>query len=399
MGIPSLSSILADWRKTISSLYSNSSRSLQEPQPRSPDDNDNDIKRQEDSFSDTFSAYLTHRKVYNDVERQEDSFSDTSSAYLTHRKVYKGFTTKSPTSPDLMAPINICPRRLIDTNTLELVEFGEDKPIPSYAILSHRWISGEEVVHNEFIHLQEETKKTSGYLKIEAACEQACEDGIRYIWIDTCCIKQGNHADVKTNITSMYAYYQNAEVCYAYLVDVPGIRDSVDASKWFERGWTLQELLAPRTVIFFDRDWQRIGDKDELQDEIYRETTIPPAVLSGEKSIQDIDVLTRMSWSMRRRTTKRQDEAYCLQGLLGIVVEPDYTEDPYTSFSRLGKALFDARPELKERLGISDDYFNDHTNSLAFWDLLNSRFWDTQYRLSKKTRLSIDELTADKYPV
>ncbi|KAK7443558.1 hypothetical protein VKT23_015731, partial [Stygiomarasmius scandens] len=300
---------------------------------------------------------------------------------LSHRLVQeKGDKTfvQNSDSPALMASTEICPHRLIDTYTLKVVEFDQKSAIPAYAILSHRWIKGEEVLYSEFIAPHAETFLKPGYQKIEAACQQACSDNIHYIWIDTCCIEQGDHKDVTMNITSMYAYYQNSEVCYVYLMDFNRMEGMFDQrllaqSEWFERGWTLQELLAPQTVIFFDQFWQCTGDRYDLQYEIHRATNIPCTVLSGQQSIQDIDVLTRMSWATRRETTKRQDEAYCLQGLLGVMVEPNYDEDWWNSFNRLGKALFDAQPELKKRLGIKDELFQD-PGSDSFYIMLQDRF-------------------------
>ncbi|KAK7440029.1 hypothetical protein VKT23_017280 [Stygiomarasmius scandens] len=312
-----------------------------------------------------------------------------SNFFRSHRwiQVHQGkeVSIMNPTSPNLMVPIDVCPHRLIDTYTLKLVEFDEDEITPPYAVLSHRWVGRDEVVYTEFLRARKKTFSKSGYRKIQAACRQAREDNIRYIWIDTCCIQQGNHEDVAANITSMYAYYQNSEVCYAYLTDLRNKSDLLGngtqpKSDWFRRGWTLQELLAPRSVIFFNKHWRRIGDKHELRDDIHRLTTIPPAILAGSQSIQDIDVLTRMSWAMRRKTTKAQDEAYCLQGLLGVTVEPDYEEDPFASFNRLGQALFGAYPVLKEKLGISDDLFQD-PNSDLFSVLLRIRFSDSRDRI------------------
>ncbi|KAK7443569.1 hypothetical protein VKT23_015742 [Stygiomarasmius scandens] len=265
-----------------------------------------------------------------------------------------------------MAATHICPRRLIDTCSIKLVELGNSNTVPPYAILSHRWIKKEEVVYKEFRGAGYETLQKSGYRKIKAACQQARKDGIRYIWVDTCCIDQGNHEDVAATIPSTYAYYQNAEVCYAYLADVEKKEDMFPGSslkrgsEWFQRGWTLQELLAPRTVIFFDKSWHCIGDKHQLRDDIHRITDIPTAVLSSEQSIRDVDVLARMTWTMHRITTKEQDRAYCLQGLLGVSVEPDYNETSLTSFSRLGDTLFDVHPQLKQRLGIRDNLFRSH---------------------------------------
>jgi len=308
--------------------------------------------------------------------------------YDTHRLVIKKngkmiSFAKSSSCSHLMASIDICPRRLIDTHAFRLVEFEENSIIPPYAILSHLWIGGQEVVHSEFIQPRRETFKKLGYWKLRAACQRARQDGICYIWVDTCCIEQGNHEDVAANITSMYAFYQNAAVCYTHLADVTVKSDIFNeigplgrrrGSEWFYRGWTLQELLAPRTVIFFNYKWDRIGDKHELRDHIHHKTAIPPALLSGEQSIQDIDVLTRMSWTTWRETTKPQDRAYCLQGLLGVSVVPDYDEEWWTSFNRLGKALFEAQPGLKEKLGIDDSLFDDPDDD-SFYALLHRRFW------------------------
>ncbi|KAK7469153.1 hypothetical protein VKT23_003643 [Stygiomarasmius scandens] len=191
---------------------------------------------------------------------------------------------------------------------------------------------------------------------------------------------------------SMYGYYQNAEVCYAYL-NYP----NYVYGDYFDRGWTLQELVAPRSVVFFDKDWRRVGDKRELQNDIYRLAAIPPSVLSGEVSIPDTDVLDRMSWSVYRETTKDQDRAYCLQGLLGVSVEPDYDESLSSSFNRLGKALFDAHVELKERMEISDDLFND-PNSDSFQNLLWDRFWVAQDQSQTNCPTSRSQPKSDAEP-
>ncbi|KAK7459507.1 hypothetical protein VKT23_009490 [Stygiomarasmius scandens] len=239
------------------------------------------------------------------------------------------------------------PRYLIDTQTFELADITESTTVSQYAILSHRWIEGEEVSFREFRKLGEETKSKSGHCKIYAACQQAKKDGFRYIWIDTCCIDNENSDDVARNIKSMYAYYRNASVCYAYLVDVHSWRrESFKNSEWFNRGWTLQELVAPYEVKFFDRDWDYIGSKDAFKDVIEDVTGIPSKVLSGEISVQDVGILERMSWALGRTTTKLQDRAYCLQGLLGVSIEPDYNEDISSAFNRLRIAL-EAHPEYK----------------------------------------------------
>ncbi|KAF5366450.1 hypothetical protein D9758_009727 [Tetrapyrgos nigripes] len=287
--------------------------------------------------------------------------------YSSHRSIYQSSQTsfKNPTSPALMARTDVCPLRFIDVSTLRLVEFNKEEIIPPYAILSHRWTE-EEVVYKEFLN-PEESRTKMGYQKILGACRQALQDDIHLIWVDTCCINQGDPADIAANITSMYAYYQNAEVCYVYLNDVIKRRDicygrnefGQMGSDWLKRGWTMQELIAPRTVIFFNQHWMYLGDKHQLREGISAITYIPLSILSGEQSLQDIDDLTRMSWATNRVTTKPQDKAYCLQGLFGVTLVPDYEEDMARSFNRLGEVLCDAHPELIERLGIPQNFFDN----------------------------------------
>ncbi|THU82246.1 HET-domain-containing protein, partial [Dendrothele bispora CBS 962.96] len=226
---------------------------------------------------------------------------------------------------------------LIDTHTIKPIEFTKGT-IPPYAILSHLWVEGEEVTYEELVHVRSTTYQKSGYQKIRTACQIASQDGYRYIWIDTCCIIQQDEMDLKENIPNMYGFYKNSGICYVYLPDVSSKKD-VHRSRWFKRGWTLQELVAPRTVAFYDTDWQYLGDKGELREDISRKTTIPLDILSGTQSIQDIAIIDRMTWTLERKTTKRQDLVYCLQGLLGVTVEPNYREFWLESFNRLGRAL------------------------------------------------------------
>ncbi|THU97865.1 HET-domain-containing protein [Dendrothele bispora CBS 962.96] len=194
-------------------------------------------------------------------------------------------------------PEKTCPRRLIDTRTLNLVDLNEGDPVPPYAILSHRWIQGQEISYQEFLDGDEETRSKSGYLKIAAACVTACEDKINFIWVDTCCIDKGSHEDVVRNIRSMYAYYRNARVCYAHLADMKLLvtdgmkidemwRKRFLHSEWFKRGWTLQELLAPKKVVFFDQSWVPVGTKQSLKEMISYVTNIPSARLEPAASVR-----------------------------------------------------------------------------------------------------------------
>jgi len=254
---------------------------------------------------------------------------------------------------------SVRPRRLVHAQSLKLVEFSGDDLVPPYATLSHRWLDGEEVTLPELSSPCEKTRSKSGYRKIEAACRLALKAGLDYIWIDTCCINKDDPDDISRNIRLMFSYYANAQICYAYLTDVHSKRFL--ESEWFDRGWTLQELLAPRGLVFFDKDWIRIGCKHELsiRTTVSSLTTIPSEVLSGQKTIDDVDPIDRMSWAMGRETSKPEDQAYCLLGLLDVSMEPNYGEGIQESFKRLRMAFMDSHPGQRDSgLGAVQDFYS-----------------------------------------
>jgi hypothetical protein len=139
--------------------------------------------------------------------------------------------------------------RLLRAADLKLCESRDDE-IPKYAILSHTW-GAEEVTLRDMQNVC--AKDLLGYKKLELCCQQAVRDDVRYAWVDTCCIDKSSSAELSEAINSMYQWYQAAHVCYAYLEDVPadGQPSDMPRSRWFTRGWTLQELIAPQRVIFY----------------------------------------------------------------------------------------------------------------------------------------------------
>jgi hypothetical protein len=121
----------------------------------------------------------------------------------------------------------------------------------------------------------------------------------------------------------MYRYYRNAQVCYAYLADVPfespmSYKGGFAASRWFQRGWTLQELIAPSDVLFFAHDWQQIGAKQVLAAEISSITGVDQHILVDSSLLREASVAKRMSWASNRSTTRKEDIAYCLLGIFGV---------------------------------------------------------------------------------
>lgn len=187
-----------------------------------------------------------------------------------------------------------------------------------YAILSHRWGQVDEEPTYEDIKNGSGQHK-AGYQKVEFCRLQAQKDGLNYIWIDTCCIDRQSSSELSEAINSMYRWYQKAECCYVFLGDVN--QDDTDGSfvrsQWFERGWTLQELLAPKDVRFFDQNGQFLGNKKARQDQIVQITGISSDVLqTGDTNKHSI--AQKMSWAARRTTSRIGDRAYCLMGLFNV---------------------------------------------------------------------------------
>ncbi|KAF1954854.1 HET-domain-containing protein [Byssothecium circinans] len=207
--------------------------------------------------------------------------------------------------------------RLLDVGTKKLHTFIESK-IPPYAILSHTWLKDDEEVTFAQIQQPERCQHMLGYHKIEFLCQQAAKDGFQYAWIDTCCIDKTSSAELSEAINSMFRWYEKAERCYALLSDIDNSEEqSFLTSRWWSRAWTLQELLAPTTVDFFDRNWCLIGKKSDLAESIEKSTGISCKVLRSQP-LHHSSVAQRMSWASKRVATRSEDVAYSLFGIFGV---------------------------------------------------------------------------------
>ena len=234
--------------------------------------------------------------------------------------------------------------RLLHTKTLELSAFLENAT-PAYAILSHTW-ENEEVSFQDMQGPNE--KKKAGYAKIQKCCEQAARDGYEYVWIDTCCIDKSSSAELSEAINSMYVWYKNAETCYAYLADLDISKDSLGRlseapesfkkSRWFTRGWTLQELIAPAKLEFFDKYWSPFGTKADRHSVLSEITGIDELTLNGRRELRDVSIAKKMSWASKRVTTRVEDIAYCLIGIFGINLPLLYGEGE-RAFTRLQEEI------------------------------------------------------------
>ena len=217
--------------------------------------------------------------------------------------------------------------RLLNVHTKKLEEFF-DSAIPKYAILSHRWGSKEVTFQDLNVFGSGDWEPAAvarhgpGLLKIVYTCSQAVKDDLGYVWIDTCCIDKTSSAELSEAINSMYAWYRGSEVCYAYLDDVHGPSDydpeEFRATKWFTRGWTLQELLAPLKLMFFGINWRFLGDRTNLSELVSQATNIPERIVKNPRNIRSASIASKMSWAAVRRTTRLEDMAYSLLGIFNV---------------------------------------------------------------------------------
>ncbi|KAK0612987.1 heterokaryon incompatibility protein-domain-containing protein, partial [Bombardia bombarda] len=225
-----------------------------------------------------------------------------------------------------------------------------NRDIPKYAILSHTWGPDEEEVTYRDI-VDGTGVGNVGYEKLRFCAKQSARDGLRYFWIDTCCIDKSNNTELQEAINSMFRWYQNAARCYVYLTDATAAATSrrievadpiweseFRNSRWFTRGWTLQELLAPASVEFFTRDGLWLGDKRSLNQQIHEITGIAVPALRGA-ALSEFDDEERFRWAEGRQTTREEDGVYCLLGIFGVHMSLIYGEQRPNALRRLKEAI------------------------------------------------------------
>ncbi|KAK2769421.1 het domain protein [Colletotrichum kahawae] len=256
--------------------------------------------------------------------------------------------------------------RLLNARTVVVEDFSA-KQVPPYAILSHTWEDGEVTLQD--MERQAASAK-AGYAKIRDSCEQTLRDKLEYISVDTCCIDKTSSAELSEAINAMFRWYQDSTMCYAFLSDVPSDTNFDESSpfatsRWFTRGWTLQELLAPAKLDFYSNSWDHLGSKADLGKAISSIARIDEAFLRG-RPIIEASIAARMSWAARRETSREEDRSYSLLGLFEVHIPLLYGEGGRNAFFLLQEEL----------IRKSDD------QSIFAWHSFNSTrqplFWDFQ---------------------
>ena len=254
--------------------------------------------------------------------------------------------------------------RLINVNTLDIESFLGQAEQP-YVILSHRW-GPDEVKFEDYASYKTQIKEqmskpqgggpTTGISKIAGACLQSRKLKLRYLWIDTCCIDKRSTSEESESINSMFSWYKEARICLAHLKDiVKGSNKSFSDSEWFTRGWTLQELLAPKDITFFDRDWNQLGTKVSRSTDIEKATRIAPRHMINFESAC---MATRMSWQAGRKTTRIEDLAYSLFGICEVGMDLRYGERD-KAFRRLQEQIINSDAGDESILAWESDELGD----------------------------------------
>ena len=252
---------------------------------------------------------------------------------------------------------------LLNTTTLELRYFNSPDTI-RYAILSHVWQEEDHTLtfHDiKAIHTRctdkGEDPRALVQEKVRRFCTLAAEEGYEWAWLDTCCIDKTSSAELSEGINSMYSWYEHSTVCYAYLFDVrddddPFARTSAfRRSMWHKRGWTLQELIAPSSVVFLSASWHSIGTKSALVRLLSEITGVASDVLlwggssPGRSWRTRVSVAQRMSWASGRVTTRKEDRAYSLMGIFGVTMPVIYGEGGEQAFYRLQREIINICPD------------------------------------------------------
>jgi hypothetical protein len=242
--------------------------------------------------------------------------------------------------------------RLLNTATFELKDFLSD--LPPYAILSHTW-GEDELVYEKFDTWDKASQGTPSTRKVFGFCSLAYRDGFEWCWLDTVCIDKTSSAELSESINSMFRWYTEATICYAYLADVevdryiPESLEQFERSRWHTRGWTLQELLAPKRVEFYDVDWDQIGTRYSLRHSISEISGIREQILAQKfeprSSKRSYCVAEKMSWAAKRKTSRQEDIAYCLLGIFDISMSLLYGEGEQ-AFQRLQRKILAQTEDL-----------------------------------------------------
>ncbi|KAG0697559.1 WD40-repeat-containing domain protein [Suillus ampliporus] len=211
-----------------------------------------------------------------------------------------------------------------------------------WVMLSHRWEGKELLLHDIQDKVVYNLDPDGTVVKLQKFCELVRDAGYHWAWSDTCCIDQKDPAEVQRSVNSMFTWYRNSALTIVYLSDVLSESGALADSAWNTRGWTVQEFLAPKIILFYQEDWtlylndhssnhkKSVTIMKELEDSTGIDaqflTAFHPGITDARKKLQ---------WASSRVTTFQEDIAYSLFGIFGIPLPVNYGEGKQFALGRL----------------------------------------------------------------
>ncbi|CEJ93232.1 hypothetical protein VHEMI08840 [[Torrubiella] hemipterigena] len=231
--------------------------------------------------------------------------------------------------------------KLLQIQTSRIIEILPPN-IPKYAILSHTWDVVTKLPPPAAIQwaVDVQSKKYLALLpKIIEASRLALEQGIDYLWTDWLCIDSSSSASLEKAVNGALSLLQQCALCIVHLDDLE--KDSFDEEglaqcRYWTRSWTLQELIIPQNVQFYDASWKLCGEKHDadVSTIVSTVTGIPVPVLVEPDALWDTALAVRMSWAARRTCRREEDIAYSLLALAGVTLQVRYGEGSEATFLR-----------------------------------------------------------------
>ncbi|KAG2337934.1 hypothetical protein BDR05DRAFT_969717 [Suillus weaverae] len=215
-----------------------------------------------------------------------------------------------------------------------------------YAMLSHRWEGNEPLlqdIQGKSVY-DPELDLVGGMTKLRSFCKTSRDAGYNWAWSDTCCIDKSNNVELQESVNSMFVWYHHSALTIIYLSDVPPSSKSGALAKsvWNTRGWTIQEFIASKIILFYQNDWTLYLDDHTpnhkesfaIMQELKDATGIDqPAVVAFRPSMGG--AREKLHWASTRITTRQEDIAYSLFGIFGVRLTVDYGEKHDKALGRL----------------------------------------------------------------
>jgi hypothetical protein len=290
------------------------------------------------SFSSSDAELTIRRVIHAHVENLPRRLFNTTTGLLHGRDTQiNAFKTSTQYKELLSLTIKHADRRSERIEEAILTYFR-------YAMLSHRWEGKEPLLHDIQDEVMYQLEPVGGVHKLQSFCKVVRDAGYRWAWSDTCCIDKSNNVELQESVNTMFVWYRHSALTIIYLSDVSCSSKSgaLAESAWNERGWTVQEFLAPNVVIFYQKDWSLYLD-DRTPNHKESVTIMQELAYATDIDLQALvnfqpgmrGAREKLQWASRRVTTWQEDIAYSLFGIFSVHLPVMYGEKKQDALGRL----------------------------------------------------------------